>query len=187
VGVDMSSERDLDPSKSSCDGPCLNGRESGGDGRRGLLGGAGLDCSGESFESVRGLGLYCLGSCSRQWPESDDLGIGGSAFVRSAAFLSDRSRRRGDVAVPSLTVSTMLTRTSCFCTATGAASAKSITENIRRIRASILYRRIFVRYAASIRRGNSECSMKSKRKDAVQKKRKVGCKFEKVIDYSSRK
>ena len=81
--------------------------------------GAGFDGSGEPFDSVRGLGLCCLGSCSRQWPESDDLGIGG-AFVRSAAFaghLPDgsrpRRRRKGDVSVPSLAASTTLMRTLC--------------------------------------------------------------------------
>jgi hypothetical protein len=150
----------------------------GGLGLRGLLacgpiGGAGFDGSGEPFKSLRDLGLCSLGSCSRQWPAvSDDPGIG----VRSAL------RILGDVAVPSLAASTTLTRTSRSCTTTGAASAKSMTESIRRIRASVLYHRIFVGYVASIRRGDSGRSMKSKRRDTVQKKQKVDYKLEKVID-----
>jgi hypothetical protein len=120
------------------------------------------------------------------------LTISGSAahLSGSAAFaghLSDGSRRRGDVAVPSLAASTTLTRTSCSCTTTGAASAKSMTESIRRIRASILYHRIFVGYVTSIRRGDSERSMKSKKRDTVQKKRKAGYILEKVIDYCKMK
>ena len=107
-------------------------------------------------------------------PESDDLGIGVGAFVRSAALAVD---------IPSLTASTTLARTSCLCTTTGAASAKSMTVSTRRIRASIVYCRIFVGYVASIGRGASaERSMKSKRRDTVQKKlRKEGYKLEKVI------
>ena len=81
--------------------------------------GAGFDGSGEPLESVRDLEL-----CSRQWPESDDLGIGG-AFVASGAFA-------GQV-VPSIARSTTLMRTSRSCATTGAASANSMAGSIRRI------------------------------------------------------
>ena len=123
-----------------------------------------------------------------EWPESDDLGIGG-AFLQSAAFasqLSDGSCRRGDVAVPSRSLpaaSTTLMRTRCSCKTTGAASANSMTESIRRIGAIILYHCIFVTVGCvtSIRQGDDQRSMKSTT-DKVQKKRKVGYILEKVID-----
>ena len=140
------------------------------------LGGAVFDGAGESFES-RGLGLCCLG------PESNDLGIGGSV-VQSAAFtghISDGSRHRGDVAVSSLTGSTTLTHTPRSCTTIGAASVKLMMKNIRRIRTSILYHRIFVGYVVLIRQGYSGRSMKSKKgRDTVQKKPKMGYKLEEV-------
>jgi len=100
--------------------------------------------SGEPLESVRDLRSSCLGSCSCQRPESDDLGVG-SAFV-------DGSHRRGDMVFPSLAASTPLV---CFCKTTGAASAKSMMESMRKIRATILHHRIFVRYVTSIRRDDS--------------------------------
>jgi hypothetical protein len=134
--------------------------------------------NGPAFRSKGGLAIgsagsccgCCLGCCSRRWPESDDVGVDG-AFVRSAAFashLSDGSRRRGDIAVTSLAAPPTLTRASC-CTTTGAASAKSTTKSIRRIRECTLYHRIFVGYVTLIRRGDSGRSIKSK--EGTQSKR----------------
>ena len=186
MGADMSSERgfNLELGFNRSGDELREGDSGSGGGLRlgGLLaaGGTGFDCSGEPIESVRGLRLCCLDTCSR-WPEFDDLGISG-AFVRSAGHLYDESRRKGDVAVPSIASSTMLTRTSWSFTTTGAASAKSMMESIKRIRASILNGRIFVGYVAWIRRGDSECSMKSKRRDTVPKKHKAGYKPEQVRD-----
>lgn len=121
------------------------------------ISGAEFDGSGELSESVRDFGLCSLDSCCHQWPDSDNLRIG-DKFSQSATFasrFSDGSRREDDVAVPSLAASTTPTRTSCSCKNTGAASAKSITESVRKIRASVLYNRIFVGNVRfdSIRRG----------------------------------